>query len=104
MCTEETTDASTTGPVRVDNRATRGWTVTDLIHRLLSIKDAAQVLAIPETTLRDKVTAGQVPHTRIGRHVRFTLRHLELIVEAGERPVRASVADCRPTRRRRRKL
>ncbi len=39
--------------------------------RLYSISEAADVLSVPFTWLRDKVTAGQVPHTRLGRHVRF---------------------------------
>lgn len=40
--------------------------------RLYSIREAAEVLNVPYTWLRDKVTARQVPHTRLGRHVRFT--------------------------------
>ncbi len=72
------------------------------IERLLTIKDAALVLAIPETTLRDKVTARHVPHTRIGRHVRFTPEHLQAIISAGQQPAVSSPSDPRPTRRRRR--
>jgi excisionase family DNA binding protein len=37
---------------------------------LRNIAEAAEFLGIPEKTLRDKVTARLVPHTRIGRHVR----------------------------------
>lgn len=57
--------------------------------RLLSIPEAAEVLNVPVSWLRDKVTARQVPHTRIGRHVRFTAEHLAAIVAAGEQQVRA---------------
>lgn len=54
---------------------------------LFDIKAAAGWLDIPWTTLRDMVTAGRVPHTRVGRHVRFTQAHLDAIVAAGERKV-----------------
>lgn len=54
---------------------------------LRDIAEAAVFLKIPRSTLRDMVTAGQVPHTRVGRHVRFTQEHLDAIVKAGERPV-----------------
>ena len=57
---------------------------------LLNIEGAASYLAIPERTLRNKVSSGVVPHTRIGKHVRFTLEHLAAIVAAGERPVTTS--------------
>ncbi len=43
---------------------------------LLTIEQAAVALAVPRSWLRDKVTARQVPHTRLGRHVRFTEEHL----------------------------
>jgi excisionase family DNA binding protein len=52
--------------------------------RLYSISEAAEVLNVPFTWLRDKVTARQVPHTRLGRHVRFTEAHLAEIVAEGE--------------------
>jgi excisionase family DNA binding protein len=54
---------------------------------LLSIEDAARVLNVPVHWLRKKVTAREVPHTRLGKHVRFTRAHLDEIVAAGEQPV-----------------
>lgn len=51
------------------------------------ITEAAAFLKIPRSTLRDMVTARTVPHTRIGRHVRFSQEHLDQIVAAGEQPV-----------------
>jgi excisionase family DNA binding protein len=51
---------------------------------LLTIEQAAVALAVPRSWLRDKVTARQVPHTRLGRHVRFTEAHLRQIIETGE--------------------
>lgn len=51
---------------------------------LLDIDEAAQLLNVPRTWLRDKVTARAVPHTRIGKHVRFSERHLAQIIADGE--------------------
>ncbi len=51
---------------------------------LLTIEEAAVALAVPRSWLRDKVTARQVPHTRLGRHVRFSEEHLRQIIELGE--------------------
>lgn len=52
---------------------------------LLNLAQAAEYLNVPYSWLRDKVTAGAVPHTRLGRHVRFAPHHLEAIIEAGEK-------------------
>jgi excisionase family DNA binding protein len=70
--------------------------------RLYTIREAAELLNVPFTWLRDKVTARQVPHTRLGRHVRFTEAHLAKIVAEGDRPVVAA-APVAPTGRRRRR-
>jgi len=74
--------------------------------RLRTIAEAAEYLNVPYTWLRDKVTARQVPHTRLGRHVRFTEEHLYQIVVAGEqtpgRSERQHPEGLRPTGRRRR--
>ena len=51
---------------------------------LFTIPEAAEVLRVPEGWLRKKVSAGLVPHTRLGKHVRFTGEHLRQIVTAGE--------------------
>lgn len=53
--------------------------------RLLTIEDAAQVLSIPATTLAKMVTARQVPHTKVGKHIRFTPGHIAAIITGGER-------------------
>jgi excisionase family DNA binding protein len=42
---------------------------------------------VPEGWLRKKVSAGEIPFTRPGRHVRFTDEHLEAIVANGEQGV-----------------
>lgn len=72
--------------------------------RLYSIAEAAEVLNVPRTWLRDKVTGRQVPHTRLGRHVRFTESHLAAIIQDGERVVSENArAFASPTGRRRRR-
>jgi excisionase family DNA binding protein len=60
-----------------------------------SLKDtrqAAEWLNIPADTLERLVSARLVPHTRIGKHVRFAQHHLDAIVAAGEEPVQDAVA------------
>ncbi len=56
--------------------------------RLLTIPEAARLLAVPESWLRERVRLRRVPHRRLGKHVRFTARDLEEIVErAAQREV-----------------
>lgn len=38
---------------------------------VLSVTDAAGLLGIGESTLRDMVRAGKVPHTRFGKRILF---------------------------------
>lgn len=56
---------------------------------LLTIAEAAEILNVPEGWLRKKVSVGVIPHTRLGKHVRFTQEHLAQVVAAGECVVRA---------------
>ncbi|HEX3827274.1 MAG TPA: helix-turn-helix domain-containing protein [Sporichthyaceae bacterium] len=77
-----------------------------MIGPLYSISEAAQILNVPRTWLRDKVTARAVPHTRLGRHVRFTDAHLAAIIERGEQATPSRTEDVRglaPTGRQRRR-
>jgi excisionase family DNA binding protein len=62
----------------------------DPATRLLTIAEAADYLNVPFTWLRDKVTAREVPHTRLGRHVRFAPDHLARIISDGEQSVRSA--------------
>ena len=57
---------------------------------LLTIDEAASFLGVPRSWLRDRVSARQVPHTRLGRHVRFTAAHLGQIIASGEESPRAT--------------
>jgi excisionase family DNA binding protein len=52
--------------------------------QVFTIVEAAQLLRVPEGWLRKKVTAGLVPHARLGKHVRFTSAHLAQILAEGE--------------------
>lgn len=55
---------------------------------LLDLHEAADWLGVSWETLRKKVTARQVPFTKVfGTQVRFTQEHLDAIVAAGEQPV-----------------
>lgn len=74
---------------------------------LRTIDQAAEWLGIPAHTLRKLVSARSVPHTRIGRHVRFSADHLAAIVAAGEElpataPTRDQVTQIRAAAPRRR--
>lgn len=62
---------------------------------------AAEVLNVSTGWLREQVRLRQVPHTRIGSHVRFTEEHLEAIVAEGQRrPAPEHPVTVRPTGRR----
>lgn len=56
------------------------------LTKLLDITELADVLGVPRTWVRDKVTARQIPFTRVGRHVRFDQEDIDAIVAAGKQP------------------
>lgn len=60
-----------------NNRGEMAW--------LFTAEQAAQVLQVPPSWLRKKAAAGAIPHTRIGRHLRFSERDLQRLIEAGQR-------------------
>lgn len=72
-------------------------------RRLLDIPQAARVLSVPESWLQVKATAKEIPHTRIGKHIRFSLKHLDWIIEHGEVAIGAPVK-AQPRTARRTKL
>ncbi len=76
------TPALRTVPDPADGRKDRATTADPV--DLFTIAEAAASLRVPEGWLRKKVTAGAVPHTRLGKHVRFTAEHLRRIVSDGE--------------------
>jgi excisionase family DNA binding protein len=65
-----------------------------------TIDQAAQLLNVPRSWLRDKVTAKAVPHTNVGRHKRLTDAHLAQILAAGEVIPQAPPSPPRRGRRR----
>ena len=67
--------------------------------RLYTIPEAADILNVRPTWLRDKVTARKVPFTKLGRHVRFTDEHLAQIIADGEEPTVNRIAYARGRRR-----
>jgi excisionase family DNA binding protein len=52
--------------------------------RLLDTKEAAEVLNVGYDWLKKRVATRQVPHTKIGRYVRFSPEHIQQIILAGE--------------------
>ncbi len=55
--------------------------------RLFSKAELADYLGVSEAWVSKKVTARLIPHTRIGKHVRFAPHHVEAIVAMGEQSV-----------------
>ena len=54
--------------------------------RLLSIEQVAEALNMSIGWVRKGVLERTLPHTKIGRSIRFTPEHIEQIIAAGERP------------------
>ncbi len=54
---------------------------------LLTIDEAAAYLNVPSRWVADAVRQHKVRCTRIGKHVRFRLEHLDELVAACEQPV-----------------
>lgn len=54
---------------------------------LLTIDEAAAYLNVPARWVADAVRQRKLRCTRIGKHVRFRVEHLEELVAAGEQPV-----------------
>lgn len=75
---------------------------------LKTYAQAAEWLGVPVSWLQEKVQKREVPHTRLGKHVRFAQHHLDEIVRAGESAApaptpTAALTDLKPVGRRRRK-
>ena len=54
---------------------------------LLTIPEAAEYLHVPERWVREAVRLRKIRCTRLGKHVRFRVEHLDELVAAGEQPV-----------------
>ena len=55
---------------------------------LLTPRQAAVVLAVPESWLRRKAGQRLIPCTFVGKHLRFSAGDLARMVDAGSQPVR----------------
>lgn len=51
---------------------------------LYTLGEAAERLRVSPSWLKKRVSARAIPHTRIGRHIRFTDDHLAQIAASGE--------------------
>lgn len=54
---------------------------------LLNMEEAGAYLNVPARWVADAVRQRKVRCTRIGKHVRFRIEHLEELIAAGEQPV-----------------
>lgn len=55
--------------------------------RLYTTEQAAERLAVTAHFLKRGATAGVLPHTRVGRFIRWSESDLERVVEIGKRDV-----------------
>jgi excisionase family DNA binding protein len=58
---------------------------------LLTIDEAATYLNVPARWVADAVRQRKVRCTRIGKHIRFRVEHLDELIAAGEQPVTSDV-------------
>jgi|GEM_PF-6958101 len=52
------------------------------ISKLFTYKEAAAILTVSQSFLRQKVMRNKIPYRKIGRSVRFTPEDIEAIIEA----------------------
>ncbi|WDZ92863.1 helix-turn-helix domain-containing protein [Nocardiopsis sp. HUAS JQ3] len=63
----------------------------DTLPEVFTPEEAAALLKVPESWLRKRASARQVPCTFIGKHLRFSSNDLEQIIRSGHRaPVSGS--------------
>src|SRR5215218_7025772 len=67
---------------------------------LLTIDEAATYLNVPARWVADAVRQRKVRCTRIGKHIRFRVEHLDELVAAGEQPVTSDVTPIQRNRTR----
>lgn len=71
------------------------------LQPLLTTEEAAAYLSVPTRWVADAARQGRVRCTRIGKHVRFRLEHLDELVAAGEEAVTGQVVPLKDRRRSR---
>ena len=67
---------------------------------LMTIDEAARYLNVPARWVADAVRQRKVRCTRIGKHIRFRVEHLDELVAAGEQPVTSDVIPIQRNRTR----
>ena len=67
---------------------------------LLTIDEAATYLNVPARWVADAVRQRRVRCTRIGKHIRFRVEHLDELVATGEQPVTSDVIPIQRNRAR----
>jgi excisionase family DNA binding protein len=67
---------------------------------LMTIDEAATYLNVPARWVADAVRQRKVRCTRIGKHVRFRVEHLDELFAAGEQPVTSDVIPIQRSRAR----
>jgi excisionase family DNA binding protein len=72
-------------PVRTLDVVPTGGTEPEAL--LLTVEQAAALLAVPSSWLKQRVAAHAIACTRLGRHIRFTQEQVAAIVTASEQPV-----------------
>jgi excisionase family DNA binding protein len=74
---------------------------TDEIGCLLTSEQVAERLQVSPRWVNDQARAGRLPHTRLGRRVRFSETQLRRILADGDQQV-GELHRARPLRKRRR--
>lgn len=59
-----------------------------MIPKLLSVRELAAVLGIADQTVRNWVSQGRLPKTKVGRRTLFDPRRIEALIEEWTTPVR----------------
>lgn len=67
---------------------------------LLNIDEAAEYLNVPSRWIADAVRQRKVRCSRIGKHVRFRIEHLDELIDAGEQAVTNALVPTQGDRRR----
>ena len=63
-----------------------------MTERLLTAKEVAELLAVPESWVREATREGRLPHLRLGRYRRYEREAIEVLA-------RGEAAEARPTGR-----
>jgi excisionase family DNA binding protein len=68
------------------------------VGELLKVEGLARLLQVSEAWVRKGILERTLPHTKIGRNIRFTPAQVQQIIQAGERPPTRPPVDGRSGR------